>query len=110
MLDIPVVGLSEATFHSAMFWDNASIICPTSRHRAWYGESGGRGSRDRIVNLRALPVAVRNISTVVEDLADRFANNANGRIGKTERKSLSPAAEQPRDIPEDIEPSTRAIA
>jgi len=72
MLDIPVVGLSEATFHSAYtLGQRIVIICLTSRHRAWYGESAeAAGHRDRIVNLRALPVAVRNISTVVEDLAD----------------------------------------
>lgn len=72
MLDIPVVGLSEATFHSAYTLGRRNvIICLTLRHRAWYGESAeAAGLRDRIVNLRALPVAVRNISTVVEDLAD----------------------------------------
>ena len=72
MLDIPVVGLSEATFHSAYtLGQRIVIICLTSRHRAWYGESAeAAGLHDRIVNLRALPVAVRNISTVVEDLAD----------------------------------------
>ena len=72
MLDIPVVGLSEAALHTSYtLGRRIVIICLTPRHRDWYGESAeAAGLRDRIVNLRVLPVAVRNISTVVEDLAD----------------------------------------
>ena len=72
MLDIPVVGLSEAALHTSYtLGRRIVIICLIPRHRDWYGESAeAAGLRDRIVNLRVLPVAVRNISTVVEDLAD----------------------------------------
>ena len=72
MLDIRVVGLSEAALHAAYtLRRRIVIICLTPRHRDWCGESAeAAGHRDCIINLRVLPVAVQDISTVVGDLAD----------------------------------------
>lgn len=72
MLDIPVVGLSEAALHMAYtLGRRISVICLTSRLRDWYGESAAAaGLSDRIVELRVVRAPVRNISTVVEDLAE----------------------------------------
>lgn len=70
MLDIPVIGLSEAALHMAYtLGRRISIVCLTPRLRDWYGESAeAAGLADRIVNLRVVASPVRNISTVVEDL------------------------------------------
>ena len=98
MLDIPVVGLSEATFHSVhTLGQRIAIICLTSRHRAWRGESAeASGLRDRIVNL-GLTCRRAEYFNRGRGFAIRFAKNANGPYRKTERKSFSPAAERPRD-------------
>jgi len=72
MLDIPVVGLSEAALHTAYtLGRRIVVVCLTPRLRDWYGESAeAAGLDERLVNLRVVPAAVRDISTVVEDLAE----------------------------------------
>ena len=72
MLDIPVVGMSEAALHTAYtLGTRISVICLTPRLRDWYGESAAAaGLSDRIVNLRVVSAPVRDISTVVEDLGE----------------------------------------
>jgi len=72
MLDIPVVGLSEAALHTAyMLGRRIAVVCLTPRLRDWYGESAeAAGLGDRLVGLRVVGDPVRDISTVVEDLAE----------------------------------------
>jgi len=72
MLDIPVVGLSEAALHTAyMLGRRYSVVCLTERLRTWYGECAeGLGLTGRLAGLRVAGAPVRYITTVVEDLRD----------------------------------------
>lgn len=72
MLDIPVVGLSEAALHTAYtLGRRIVVVCLTPRLRDWYGESSETaGLSDRLVNLRVIQTPVRDITTVVQDLKE----------------------------------------
>jgi allantoin racemase len=72
MLDIPVVGLSEAALHTAYtLGRRIVVVCLTPRLRDWYGESAeAAGLADRLVGLRVVQSPVRDISNVVRDLRE----------------------------------------
>ncbi|MGB0554267.1 MAG: aspartate/glutamate racemase family protein [Alphaproteobacteria bacterium] len=72
MLDIPVVGLSEASLHTAYtLGRRIVVVCLTPRLRDWYDESAeAAGLADRLVGLRVVQSPVRDISTVVLDLKE----------------------------------------
>ena len=113
MLDIPVVGLSEATFHSAYtLGQRIVIICLTSRHRAWYGESAeAAGLRDRIVNFKGLTcrrAEYFNRGRGFGGSALRIMQT--GRIGRPSGSRYPRRRSDHETDSEDIEPSTRAIA
>lgn len=71
LLDIPVVGISEAALLSAwLLGRRFSIVCMTPRLRTWYAECvAEHGLAARLAAVRALDVPVRDITRAHEDLA-----------------------------------------
>jgi Asp/Glu/hydantoin racemase len=71
LLDIPVVGISEAALLSAwLLGRRFSIVCLTPRLRTWYTECvAEHGLAARLAAVRALDVPVRDITRAHEELA-----------------------------------------
>jgi allantoin racemase len=72
LLDIPVVGVSEAAFLTAYTLGRTyAIVCLTKRHRAWYVECAQEhGLHGRMVSARALTVPVPDITRAREQMKD----------------------------------------
>ncbi|MDH3665515.1 MAG: aspartate/glutamate racemase family protein [Paracoccaceae bacterium] len=70
LMEIPVVGVSEAAFLFAYTQGKRySIVCLTERLRAWYMECAEEhGLSGRMASARAIPVAVPDITTAKADL------------------------------------------
>ena len=75
MMDIPVVGVSEAAFlHAWTQGRRYSIVCLTPRLRTWYMECAAEHGLDgRMASARALPRPVPDITRAKQDLADDLA-------------------------------------
>ena len=75
MMDIPVVGVSEAAFLCA--WTQGkrySIVCLTPRLRTWYMECAAEhGLNGRMASARALTRPVPDITRAKQDMADDVA-------------------------------------
>jgi allantoin racemase len=73
LVDIPVVGVSEAAFLTA--WSlgrRYSIVCLTRRLRAWYIECAvEHGLAGRLASVRALDVPLADVARAKDKLADR---------------------------------------
>ena len=74
LMDIPVVGVSEAAFLFAYTQGRRySIVCLTKRLRTWYMECAAEHGLDgRMVSARALTVPVPDITRAKQDLADEL--------------------------------------
>jgi len=74
LMDIPVVGVSEAAFLFAYTQGRRySIICLTKRLRTWYMECAAEHGLDgRMVSARALTVPVPDITRAKLDLVDEL--------------------------------------
>jgi len=74
LVDIPVVGISEAAF--LMAWTlgrRYTIVAMTERLGTWYRECAiEHGLDGRLVNVRALDVPVADIARAKEQLSDRL--------------------------------------
>jgi len=74
LVDIPVVGISEAAF--LMAWTlgrRYTIVAMTKRLGTWYRECAiEHGLDGRLVNVRALDVPVADIARAKEQLSDRL--------------------------------------
>ncbi len=70
LLDIPVVGVSEAAFLAAyMLGNRYSIVCLTPRLKTWYVETAhAHGLASRLVAARAIPGPVPDITRAKDDL------------------------------------------
>jgi Asp/Glu/hydantoin racemase len=74
LMDVPVVGLTEAALMSAcMLGGRFSIIAISHRIKAWYRECvESYGLLGRLASIRSLQQPLRNIATVQEDHAVRL--------------------------------------
>ena len=74
VLDMPVVGLTDAALASASLLGNRfSIIAISPRIAAWYRESVGHcGMIGRLASIRALDRPIRDIGGVQDDHAQRL--------------------------------------
>ncbi len=74
MLNVPVVGMTEAALASAcLLGQRFSIIAISSRIKAWYLETVERSHlTTRLASIRSLNDTLRNIGTVQEDHAERL--------------------------------------
>jgi Asp/Glu/hydantoin racemase len=72
LLDIPVVGISEAALVTAwLLGRRFSIVCLTARLRVWYAECvAEHGLAGRLASVRALDVPVRDITRAREELGE----------------------------------------
>jgi len=72
MLDVPVVGVSEAAFLTAYTLGRRySIVCMTKRHRLWYMDCAEEhGLHGRMASARALPVPVTDVTTAREQFRE----------------------------------------
>lgn len=72
MLEIPVVGISEAAFHFAMMLGRRySIVCLTERIGVWYRECAEEHGLDgRLVSVRPLEKDLQDITNAVEEAGD----------------------------------------
>lgn len=72
LLDIPVVGISEAAFLTAYTLGRSySMVCLTQRLRTWYMECAREhGLAGRMASARALDVAVPDITRARETLKE----------------------------------------
>ena len=74
LMDIPVVGVSEAAFLFAYTQGRRySIICLTKRLRTWFLECAAQHGLDgRLASARTLTGPVPDITTAKQDLADEL--------------------------------------
>ena len=74
LLDIPVVGLTEAALMSACLLGNRfSIVAISRRITAWYRECvQANGLIDRLASIRCLDRPLQDIGRVQDDHADRL--------------------------------------
>ena len=74
LMQIPVVGISEAAFLTAyMLGGRYSIVCLTERLRAWYAESAREQGFDRrLGSVRALAAAPANIARAKEEVGEQL--------------------------------------
>jgi len=74
LMDIPVVGVSEAAFLFAYTQGKRySIVCLTERLRTWYVECAVEHGLDgRMASSRALSILVKDITRAKQDLADEL--------------------------------------
>lgn len=74
LLDIPVVGMTEAALMSAcLLGRRFSIIAISRRITAWYRETvQANGLLDRLASIRCLDVPLRDIGSVQEDHGARL--------------------------------------
>ena len=70
LLDIPVVGVSEAAFLTAYVLGNRySIVCLTPRLKTWYVETAhSHGLAGKLASARAIPGPVPDIARAKDDL------------------------------------------
>ena len=108
MLDIPVVGLSEAALHTAYtLGQRIVVVCLTPRLRDWYGESAeAAGLADRLVGLRVVQSPVRDISNVVRDLREPLREECLKAVGEDRAEVVilggGPTAGLAREIRDEI--------
>jgi allantoin racemase len=64
MVDVPVVGVSEAAYLTAWTLGRRySVVCMTPRHRVWYRECAEEHGLDgRLASVRPLPVTVTDVT------------------------------------------------
>lgn len=74
LLDVPVVGMTEAALASAcLLGQRFSIIAISSRIKAWYLETVERSHlSSRLASIRSLNDTLRDVGTVQEDHASRL--------------------------------------
>lgn len=74
LLDVPVVGMTEAALASAcLLGQRFSIIAISDRITAWYRETVERSHLStRLASIRSLKDPLRNVGTVQEDYSDRL--------------------------------------
>lgn len=74
LMDIPVIGISEAAFLTAyMLGRRYSIVCLTERLRVWYMECAREHGLDgRLGSARALAVAPSDITKAKEETRERL--------------------------------------
>lgn len=72
LMDIPIVGVSEAAFHTAyLLGKRYAIVCLTARLRTWYLECAEEhGLAGRLVAARALDRQIPDITKAREELAE----------------------------------------
>lgn len=72
LLDIPVVGVSEAAFLAAyMLGNRHAIVCLTSRLKTWYVEiAHAHGLASKLVAARVIPGPVADITRAKVDLKE----------------------------------------
>jgi Asp/Glu/hydantoin racemase len=79
LMDIPILGISEAAFLTAHTQGRRySIVCLTRRLRTWYMECAAEHGLDgRMASARALTVPVADISRAREDLVEHLVTECN---------------------------------
>jgi allantoin racemase len=73
LLDLPVVGVSEAAFLAAyMLGNRYAIVCLTPRLKTWYVETAhALGLNGKLVAARAIPGPVPDITRAKDDLREK---------------------------------------
>ena len=86
MLDIPVIGVSEAAFHVArMLGRRYAIVCMTPRLRTWYVECAHEhGLADGLVAARYLPTPVDDVTRAAQDLSDAVLDQCRAAVEEDE--------------------------
>ncbi|MDQ6596613.1 Asp/Glu/hydantoin racemase [Bacillus salipaludis] len=84
MLDVPVVGMTEAALASAcLLGKRFSIIAISSRIKAWYLETVHSGHlTTRLASIRSLDDPLRDIGSVQEDHSKRLKELAKEAVEK----------------------------
>jgi Asp/Glu/hydantoin racemase len=84
MLDVPVVGMTEAALASAcLLGQRFSIIAISSRIKAWYLETVERSHlTTRLASIRSLNDPLRDIGSVQEDYSERLKELAKEAVEK----------------------------
>jgi Asp/Glu/hydantoin racemase len=74
LLDLPVVGVSEAAFLAAyMLGNRYAIVCLTPRLKTWYVETAhAHGLDGKLVTARAIPGPVPDITRAKDDLKEKL--------------------------------------
>lgn len=75
MVDVPVVGVSEAAYLTAWTLGRRySVVCMTPRHAVWYRECAQEHGLDgRLASVRPLPVPVTDVTKAQEQFRDLLA-------------------------------------
>lgn len=78
LLDVPVVGMTEAALASAcLLGQRFSIIAISDRITAWYRETVERSHLStRLASIRSLKDPLRSVGTVQEDFSERLVELA----------------------------------
>ncbi|WP_042354106.1 aspartate/glutamate racemase family protein [Bacillus rubiinfantis] len=84
MLDVPVVGMTEAALASAcLLGQRFSIIAISPRIKAWYLETVERSHlTTRLASIRSLQDPLRDIGTIQEDYSERLVELAKETVEK----------------------------
>jgi Asp/Glu/hydantoin racemase len=108
MLDIPVVGISEASFLTAYTLGRRySMVCLTKRLRTWYMECAEEhGLAGRMASARALDVPVPDITRARETLKEHLVDLALRAVEEDDAEVIimagGPAAGVAREIEDRI--------
>lgn len=84
LLDVPVVGMTEAALASAaLLGQRFSIIAISDRITAWYRETVERSHLStRLASIRSLKDPLRSVGTVQEDFSERLVELAKEAVEK----------------------------
>ena len=108
MIDIPVVGISEAAFLTAYTLGRRySMVCLTNRLRTWYMECAEEhGLAGRMASARALDVPIPDITLARETLKEHLVEQALRAVDEDGAEVIimagGPAAGVAREIQERI--------
>jgi allantoin racemase len=104
MLDIPVVGVSEASFLTAYTLGRRySLVCLTKRLRTWYMECAEEhGLAGRMASARALDIPIQDITQARETLKEHLVELALRAVDEDDAEVIimagGPAAGVAREI------------
>jgi allantoin racemase len=108
LLDIPVVGVSEAAFLAAyMLGNRYAIVCLTPRLKTWYVETAhAHGLDGKLVAARALAGPVSDITRAKDELKEKVLAECLKVIAEDEAEVIiiggGPIAGLARDIRDEI--------
>ena len=108
LLDLPVVGVSEAAFLAAyMLGNRYAIVCLTPRLKTWYVETAhAHGLAGKLVAARAIPGPVPDITQAKDDLKEKLLAECLRAIAEDDAEVIiiggGPVAGLAREIRDEI--------